>query len=319
MASIKPYGNGWRAQVRTQGTRRSKTFRLKSEAQIWASKIETQLSRGENLVNSKRTLEDLLLLYRDTETPKKRSHKWEHNKLDDLIRSIGHVKLIDLDTIVMSQWRDDRLKNVKSSTVNREWNLLSAAFNTALREWKWLNSNPLSEIKRPPSPPPRSRLISESEINLIKLTTGYHDCPGTIASRVGAAFLFAIETAMRAGEILSISPLSADLDRRVVHLPLTKNGSSRDVPLSSTAIKILRKVDCDFDLTSKQLDSNFRKYRDRALIENLHFHDTRHQAITNLAKQVEVLDLARITGITDLKVLLVYYNESAESIASKLY
>ena len=90
------------------------------------------------------------------------------------------------------------------------------------------------------------------------------------------------------------------------------------VPMSSKALHIAVKVSCDFNLTPRQIDSNFRKYRDKCGIKNLHFHDSRHQAITNLAKKIQVLDLARITGITDLKILMVYYNQTAEEIAKLL-
>ena len=123
---------------------------------------------------------------------------------------------------------------------------------------------------------------------------------------------------MRAGEIISLKPESVNLQNQTCFLPMTKNGTSRTVPLSTRAVELLELVNCDFDLTSRQLDANFRKCRNMAGIENLHFHDTRHQGITNLAKKVDVLDLARIVGIRDLKILMVYYNESAESIAKKL-
>ena len=319
MASIKPHKHGWRAQVCQQGKRSSKTFRLKSEAEAWARELETAINMGENIIDSKRTLGDLLKMYQQRETPKKRSKAWEHKKLNDIVRNYGSVKLTDVDTVFASSWRDQRLKQVKSSTVNREWNLLSVVFNTAVREWKWLNENPLEKIKRPKNPKPRERLISDREIELITLATGFHDCPNTVASRVGAAFLFAIETAMRGGEILSLNKTTVDIKRQVCHLPLTKNGFSRDVPLSKRAVEILELVDLNFNLTSSQLDANFRKYRDRCMINDLHFHDTRHQAITNLAnKGIQILDLAKITGITDLKMLMVYYNETIESIAKKL-
>jgi integrase len=123
---------------------------------------------------------------------------------------------------------------------------------------------------------------------------------------------------MRAGEIVGLNPDVVDLDKMTAQLPMTKNGSSREVPLSKKAAEILKKVDCNFNITSRQLDSNFRKARVMSGIENLHFHDTRHQAITNLANKVQVLDLARITGIKDLKILMVYYNQKAEDIAKLL-
>lgn len=73
-----------------------------------------------------------------------------------------------------------------------------------------------------------------------------------------------------------------------------------------------------FGISSASLDSLFRKYRNKTTIENMTFHDTRHEAITRLAKKLHVLDLARMTGHRDIKKLMLYYNISAEDIAGKL-
>lgn len=318
MASIIKHKSGWRALVKRGDFRKSKVFTSKTQAREWAARIEYELSEGKPEIDSKKSVSDLLARYRDEVSPRKRSHKWEHNKLNHLIDLIGSVSLADLDAPRMAKWRDDRLETVGSATVNREWNLLSVVFNTAIKEWKWLTFNPLSDVKRPIQPPSRERLITAQEIALIEHTTGFVDCPSTVSSRVGAAFLFAIETAMRAGEIVSIKPDLVDLANRTCLLPMTKNGSRRTVPLSARAIEILKLVECDFNLTSRQIDANFRKAKKQAGIDGLHFHDSRHQAITNLAQKVEVLDLARITGIKDLKILMVYYNKSAKDIAKLL-
>ncbi len=80
----------------------------------------------------------------------------------------------------------------------------------------------------------------------------------------------------------------------------------------------LPRLDPVFGLHSRQLDALFRKLRDRAGVEGLTFHDSRHAAITALAKRLEVLELARMVGHTDLKMLMVYYNESAENLAKRL-
>ena len=145
----------------------------------------------------------------------------------------------------------------------------------------------------------------------------------TVTTKSGAAaiaFLFAIETAMRAGEICGLT--APDITGRVAHLPQTKNGRKRDVPLSRRALELLAYLPVDsatvFGITSASLDALFRKTRDRASIENLTFHDSRHEAITRLAKKLNVLDLARMVGHTDLNELQTYYNESAADIAEKL-
>ena len=64
--------------------------------------------------------------------------------------------------------------------------------------------------------------------------------PESKSERIGAAIVFAIETAMRAGEICNMAWEDIDLERRTVHLPKTKNGNPRTVPLSTTAVKCLK-------------------------------------------------------------------------------
>jgi len=138
------------------------------------------------------------------------------------------------------------------------------------------------------------------------------------------AFLFAIETAMRSGEILGLTSLTVDFVSQVAHLPLTKNGGARDVPLSTRAILLLRMLPTVkdgeqlFALSDKSRDALFRKARDRSGVIGLTFHDTRHEAITRLAKKLQPLDLARMTGHTNLQELMTYYNESAADIAKRL-
>jgi integrase len=318
MASIKHINGKWHAQVNKQGVRKAKSFHSKSEANNWATRLELEIDTGSSIGSNKRTLGNLLFRYADKVTIGKKSRKWELKKINHIARDFGHIKLSKLDGPAIAEWRDIRLKSVKPATVNREWNLLNAAINTAIREWKWLQKNPMENIKRPPRTRPRDRLVSDHEIELILTATGYENSPNTVASRVAAAFLFAIETAMRAGEIASLNSDTVDLVNRVCTLPETKNGTKRRVPLSLKAVSILRTVNLNFDLSTSQIDANFRKYRDAAGIKGLTFHDSRHQAITNLAQKVEVLDLARRTGITDLKVLMVYYNQTAEKIAKLL-
>ena len=144
----------------------------------------------------------------------------------------------------------------------------------------------------------------------------------TKSARVIHAFRFSIETAMRAGEIVGLSWDDVDTAKRIAHLPLTKNGTSRSVPLSNVALALLEELqgreDSCFRLNSQQLDVLFRKTRDRTDIENLRFHDSRHEAITRLAEKLDVLSLARMVGHRDIRMLQIYYNETAEELALRL-
>lgn len=157
---------------------------------------------------------------------------------------------------------------------------------------------------------------------------GYDDetVPETAQARVGSAILFAIETAMRAGEICALRLGDIDQEKRVAYVRAEQKGARktrqpRAVPLSTYALEIvslLPKSDALFGITASSLDALFRKAKKRALIEDLHFHDFRHEATSRLAKVFTVMELARITGHRDLRMLMVYYNPTAEELAGKL-
>ena len=145
---------------------------------------------------------------------------------------------------------------------------------------------------------------------------------------MAVVFLFALETAMRVGEIIGLTWDSVSYEGRFVTIPKSKNGDTRQVPLSSRAVELLKKLEgidkerC-FTVDSRSMDTLFRKARTRASktipdILTLHFHDTRHEAITTLAKKLTVIQLARMVGHRDLKSLMIYYNETATELASLL-
>jgi integrase len=113
-----------------------------------------------------------------------------------------------------------------------------------------------------------------------------------------------------------------DVAGRFARLPRTKNGEPRAVPLSRAALALLERLPSDgasvFGLSSASLDTLFRRARQRAGIEGLTFHDSRHEAVTRLARKLDVLDLARMIGHRDLKSLQVYYNATPSEIAARL-
>lgn len=333
MASIIKRSGVWRVQIYVKGLRDSKTFDTKAAAQAWAVHREAEIRSISGGLGSKtHTVGDVLDQYEKDVSPGKRGARWEILRL----RLIGEKKvegkpfrtilLADLKPSHISAWRDVRAKEVAGASVSREMSLLSHALLVARKEWGWLVSDPMKDVRRPPDSPPRDRRITDAEIDRITLALGYQEeMPVALPSqRVAVAFLFAIETAMRSGEILGLTSLTVDFDRQVAHLPLTKNGGARDVPLSTRAVALLRKLpevesgQTLFDLTDKSRDALFRKARDRSGVTGLTFHDTRHEAITRLARKLEPLALARMTGHTNLQELMTYYNESAADIAKRL-
>lgn len=317
MASYTKTPTGWRVQFMHKGIRHSTTVRTKAAGNAW----EAAIIHEDESPSANKTLGDLLDRYGRDVSPTKRGQRWELIRIEKLKRDkLCKVKLADLNATHFADWRDRMLKEVSAASVRREWNLINPAINIAIKEWRWLPRNPMKDVRRPKPARSRDRLPTQDEIDRLMLACGYeYDAPpATSQARVGAAFLFAIETGMRSGEILSLTPKTVDLDNRVAKLGKTKNGDARQVPLSTEAVRILKQVKCNFDLSADSRDALFRKAKERAQIDDMTFHDSRHLAITRLSKKLEVLELARMVGIRDLKILMVYYNESAASIAKRL-
>lgn len=94
------------------------------------------------------------------------------------------------------------------------------------------------------------------------------------------------------------------------------------MPLSAEALRILDQVKQEtesvFNLRTDQVDALFRKAKKRDMIDDLHFHDSRHEAITRLTGKLHIMELARVTGHRDLRQLQIYFNTSTEDMAKKL-
>ncbi len=320
MASIRKHKTGWRVEVQRNGVRKSKVFGTKIEARDWALRVENDL-RSSTPSMSKLPMASVFDRYAREISPAKRGARWEMLQLERLAKNgLGAVRICDVTPERLGQWRDERLRLVSAGTVRREMVLLSHVFNVARREWGLLASNPMSDVRRPPEPPPRDRLPTDAEIERLIFVAG--DDLNLAQARAVHAFRFAIETAMRAGEIVGLTWSHIDLSTRVAALPKTKNGTARQVPLSTEAIALLEalpQADPVFGLRSDQLDAMWRKMRKKAAIDGLNFHDSRHAAITQLARKLDVLDLARMTGHRDIRQLLVYYNAPASELAKRLH
>lgn len=319
MASITKHGKQWRAQIARRGIRKSKVFPTRQAAKDWASREEHKITDGRKVAAAMR-LSEVLDRYAREVSPSKRGHRWEVLRLERMHREIGHHKLGDMESKDVAAWRDARLLEVAPGSVRRELGLLGAVLRQAREEWGLMRSNPMEGVRKPAEPAPRDRLPTADEIDRLSHVAG--DDLETATGRAFHAFRFACETAMRAGEIVGLTWGNIDLDRRVAHLPMTKNGRSRDVPMTSEAVELLRALpgtDPVFGLNSQQLDALFRSIRAKAEIEGLRFHDSRAYALTKLSRKVDVLTLAKISGHRDLRILSnTYYRETAEDIAKRL-
>jgi integrase len=195
--------------------------------------------------------------------------------------------------------------------------------NTGRTEWGLENvikTNPVSMISKPKAPRPRDRRLEAGELERI---LHFNSCPNAWFRPV---IIFAIETGMRRGEILSLTWEHIHLEKRYAHLPDTKNGDSRDVPLSALALDLLRdlpgNISSDqvvFPLHFEALKSAWGRACCRVGISDLRFHDLRHEATSRFfEKGLNVMEVAAITGHKDLRMLQRYTHLRAEDLALKL-
>lgn len=336
MAYYRKRAGGWRAEIAILGVRASETWPTKSQAVAWATETETRIrsehSSGKKQVLAKLTVHSLVDQYIERRLPEKKGAQHETTRLRRFQRELAWIGEL-ASSITQQQhiatWRDARLGEVSPASVNRELNLLSAVFAYG-QEINAIAENPVRGIRRPRNPPPRDRDITQPEIDAMLYALGY-TCgshPERVLHHVAMAFLFAIETGMRAGEIIGLTWPRINIVGRYASLPDTKNGDSRQVPLSTAAIDLLKLLPHDdnkpcFRVTAGSLDALWRKYRKRAIstcpsVADLNFHDSRHAAITRLARRLDPLDLARMIGHRDLNSLMIYYNASATDIAGRL-
>lgn len=362
MASITRRGDlQWQARVPRKGYPvQIKTFNTRAEAEAWARQGESEIDRGVFVSRTEAestTLCEALDRYEREIVSLKKGKAQEVSLLKTwratLIaqRSMASVRSSDI-----AKLRDDWLRQtnpaLKPASVLRRLAILSHVFSIARKEWGMESlSNPLELVRKPPANNARTRRVRETEGD----SRDDRRAPDGELKRVVSAsssdvlptiISLAVETAMRRGEIVDLRWEYVDLKRHVAHLPHTKNGSSRDVPLSPRAVealkewrKVVGKNPGDgrvFSIRGDAVTRAFERAVDRArktyeqecrdagrtpdakYLIDLRFHDLRHEATSRLASIFPMHELAKITGHRDPRMLMRYYHPSAEDLAKRL-
>jgi integrase len=321
MATISRHGKGWRVQIRRKGhPPLSETFPLRKQAEAWAAQRESEIVQGKLGLLPKHTLAEALAKFRE----EKARNRWEVNRIKVLERdTIAKVPLAALDSSHLSDLRDRELRRgVQGTTARRLFSLLASVFKAARADWRWMNHDPFRDFERPPPKKGRARGLRQPEIDAMVKALGWvAGTPQTASQQVAVAFLLAIETGMRAGELLTLT--WPNVHEKRVHLPKTKNGDARDVPLSLRArelIDAMRGIDPElvFTVAEGSRDALFRDARKTAQVAGFTFHDTRSEAISRLSKKLDIRELARMVGHRDLASLMHYYTDQADEVADKL-
>lgn len=330
MASIFKRGDfQFQVIIRRKGfPRQCKTFESEREAQDWAKVVESEMIRGVFTDRSeleRTTLGELLERYMSEVSVGKigarqecgRIRAWMRNPL--AIRSLASLRSVDF-----AKYRNEREKVVSAHTVRLELALISAMFNHARKDWSMPVENPIKGIRAPKIPDGRDRrLVDDEEERLLAATRRARSHPRMLE----AAILLAIETGIREGRLASLTWQQVKLERGVVVI-FTKDQQHKQkpvsVPLSVRAVEILRSLPRDLSgkvfgaafCDGAALGKAFERACERAKIEDLRFHDLRHEAASRFAPHMPMATLAKIMCWKTIQMAMRYYNPTDNELVA---
>jgi integrase len=325
MATIRKRKDRWQAQVRRKGSSPvSKTFTLQKDAFLWARQMEIFADRGEipsvqQKLAADSSLSDLITRYIQTVTSTKRSAEYETIILQALLRHpISQKSLKELQVKDFANYRDERLKEISGASLRRQLNPIRHMFQIAINEWGIpLKENPLDKVTLKAKDNRRERRLKDGEYQKLLQAARTRQNP-----YIEKIIVFAIETGMRRGEILNLCWDQVDLKRRSVTILESKNGYSRTIPITQLAAFTLQSLSKDDARVFPTTANSLRLAWDRMLkgtgIEDLHFHDLRHEAISRFFEMgLTVPEVASISGHRDTRMLLRYAHADRGRILEK--
>ena len=321
MATIRKRGNNWQALVRKKGQSLiTKTFRLKSDAQTWAKTIESELERGiyiNRTLAEQTTFLDVINRYEREVASRLKSFIKIKSRLKHLRKYLGKYSLSTITSAQLATYRDMRLNHVGAESIRSELGLINRILKISNNEWGILLPYGIPAVSKPITPQGRDRRLQDDEEQRLL-------CTLDLNPEMQSIILFAIETAMRRGEIVGMLWSHIDLLKRTLCIPYTKTDIARTIPLSTNAVIILnklpRRIDNKvFNLKPDSITQAFDRACKRVDIRGLRFHDLRHEATSRLFEiGLNVMEVASITGHRDLRMLNRYTHIKPELLAQKL-
>lgn len=323
-------GESYRIELMFNGKRISATRDTEKECEQWAAlkllELKTGQAQEEKGTKPPLPFKQLCEKYYTERGSKLKSNYVIRNKLDNIDRILGDLatkSIYEFKPADIVRWRNKRVLEVQSSTALREFAMFASIFAYAQKELFLIESNVWQSVVKPNKGKARSQRITPEDQAAILARSKWDNLtpPKNMQNYVGWAMLFALETAMRQGEILAMR--RKDLQDGFIHLPMTKNGESRNVPLSKEAKRLISLLPPNNDalvpVKVKTFKRTWIRMRDEALLNHINFHDTRHEAITRMVRdrKLPVEILAKITGHKTISILInTYYNPDAQDLVA---
>jgi len=329
MARISPLkrkkGIVYKAEIRLKGhPYLCQTFDRLSEAQRWVEDTEATLRSGGYIGDTPpddmafgKALDRYELEVSSQKRPNTRSR--EITSANTLRKNFAGLSLKEITPARVASFRDQRLKTVGPSTIQKDLALLSHLFTIARTEWALEVNNPVASIRKPAKPDGRLRLLSKDEArHLLEI------CKKSRNGKLYPYVQLLLHTGMRPSEGAGLTWGQVDIDARIIDLTITKT-KPRRVPLTIMAVEIFLHVmpeKCDkcmpiflpqniSSTIRRRPNLFFRRAFDNAVkkakIEDFHMHDLRHTAASYLLMAgVDLRTLADILGHSTMQMVQRY-------------
>jgi integrase len=332
MASIKERDGKFHVRVRRQGYAcAAKTFTRRSDGLAWARRVEADMESGRWVDPARQvpTLTAAIAAYEAAVASKLKG--WETYK--GRLRELGAAPfsgkpVCDVTPFDIARWRDEQSQGRKPATVVRKLALLSAVMSWCIRERGWATENPLARVSKPRVADGRDRTLSTVEVGHLLSAA-----QTSKATWLAPALTVLLSAAMRRGELFALTLPDLDFERATAHLPDTKNGTARDVPLCPRSVAALRQLAVAAqqrgDVRLLPIGAQ-RAYRaaceadgrtpDADFLADLRLHDLRHHAVTAWASTgaLSLPELMAISGHRSTRMFVRYSHLSAQAISAKL-
>ena len=289
-------------------------------------KVKTEIAEGKWLdidPGRDRTFLELMEKYYKEHSPKKseKSYVRDRSIIKHLNDFFGDYTLIQVTPKVISAYKGlRREEEAAPATINHELGLMSSAFNLAMKEWEWVNSNPVSRVSKEKVNNLIERWLSiEEEKELLEFSSKW----------LQEIILFAINTGLRMSEILNLTWDKVNLFNKTIRIIEQKNKSRDTLPLNATALEVLKARNKIIQIKNKQVfygkagtkidSSNLRRAFNIAIeeagIERLRFHDLRHTFATRLIQNgVDIYTVQKLGRWKTIQMVERYAHHYAESL-----
>lgn len=330
MATLRNRGGLWHSQIRKKGfPQQTKTFHTKAAATAWARRIELSMEDG-SWIDTRESrsvlidhmVDDLIYSFErfglEVAGPKL-------GQLNQIKEHFHGVSIHDLTLDDVLGFAAHRRKTVCASTLQTQmYYLKQIVENARINTKERVVDQAIDELHK-------KKIIMGSKRRDRRLAPGEYDALMEASGDhwIGTAIDIAVESAMRQGEIHRLKWSDIDEEAGVIHLKRknkkAEGGRSEEkIPILQgvreallRARKHTQQGDNLFHVKkSESISDKFARMTKKIGIEDLRFHDLRHEAISRMFERgMRVEQVRVVSGHRTLDQLSRYVNLRAEDLA----